>query len=273
LNELIKKAKELLTGGEVELVIGFAKGSTPERRRAAFCRTAAEIDSLVLDGECKDNLAWYLVRENILKSVKKVAVFLQMEGIRSLNILAAEDQLNPEQIVILGYKIDNGSVQSLSGSTVKDFDSEIEKIKSAGLNPEKLEEIKKLESMTAAERFAFWKDQFSKCIKCYACRQGCPMCYCKRCIVDKNQPQWITTSSHTLGNFEWNIVRAFHLAGRCVGCGNCERACPVGIPLMLLNARMAKEVLENFDHFAGLNTAQEPVLASFVREDPDTFIL
>jgi ferredoxin len=91
--------------------------------------------------------------------------------------------------------------------------------------------------------------------------------------VDRNQPQWINASGHTLGNFEWNMVRAFHLAGRCVGCGTCERACPVGIPLMLLNQRMAKEVLDSFDHFAGMTSTQEPVLAGFKREDPETFIL
>ncbi len=69
------------------------------------------------------------------------------------------------------------------------------------------------------------------------------------------------------------MVRAFHLAGRCSGCGNCERACPAGIPLMLLNKYLAMQVKERFDYVAGETADQEPVLASFKKDDPEEFIL
>ncbi len=91
-----------------------------------------------------------------------------------------------------------------------------------------------------AERMAFWKAEFDRCMKCYACRQVCPLCYCERCVADKNRPTVIDTSATLKGNFAWHITRAFHLAGRCVGCDECTRACPAGIDLRLLNLSLAR---------------------------------
>jgi ferredoxin len=274
------RAKKLLRAGEVTMVIGYEKGTTADRRRVAFAKNADEIDRLVLDGLCEENLAGYLVREELLRAQdgKKIAIFLSPAGVRSVNVLAAEDQLNPDCVVVLGFDLTSpgqvdSEVRKLGGEHVSDYAEIIQELKAKGFDNDRAEVIEKLEKMTAQERLAFWREQFSKCVKCYACRQVCPMCYCRRCIVDCNQPQWVNASSHELGNVEWNLVRAFHLAGRCVGCGNCERACPVGIPLMLLNQRMGQEVLKEFDHFAGESANQEPVLASFRKDDPDTFIL
>lgn len=267
------RVKELLASAAVKMVIGYKQGSTPDRRRPLFVRSFEEADQLILDSSCIANLSGYLVTEGLLSDEKRVGIFLRPEGIRSLNILAAESQLNVDQIIIFGFDSTGREVRALQGEQVGNFSEFISSIKENP--PAKTSEplLDRLERMNSQERFAFWKDEFSRCIKCYACRQACPMCYCRRCIVDSNQPQWINTSSHTLGNFEWNIVRAFHLAGRCVGCGNCDRACPVNIPLRLINARMAQEVLESFDHFPGMSQTQEPVLASFKKDDSETFIL
>lgn len=268
-----KRAAELLASGEVKIIIGYGAGSTPDRRRALFIRSAEDAGLLQVDQACDANLSGYLVSEGLLSDRKKVGIFLRPEGIRSVNILAAESQLDPLQIVILGFSDENGSLTLLQGSSVSDFSALISTLKERRSTPEEQELVEKIEGMTPEERFAFWQAEFAKCIKCYACRQVCPMCYCKRCIVDNNQPQWVQTSSHTLGNFEWNLVRAFHLSGRCVECGGCDRACPVNIPLRLINRRMAQEVLEAFDYFSGMSHTQEPVLASFKKDDPETFIL
>jgi ferredoxin len=267
------EAKELLASGSVKMVIGYGAGTRADLRRPVFIRSAEETDRLLLDAACVANLAGYLVTEGLLSDEKNIAVFLNPDGIRSVNILAAESQLNPEQVVILGFDVSGSETRELQGRKAADFSAQAESERKKGLDPELQAIVDRLDLMNSAERFAFWKEQFSKCIKCYACRQVCPMCYCRRCIVDVNQPQWINTSSHTLGNFEWNIVRAFHLAGRCVGCGGCDRSCPVNIPLRLINHRMAKEVLDAFDHFAGMSADQPPVLASFRKDDPETFIL
>ena len=267
------RAKELLSGGAVKMVIGYGKGSNAKRRRPIFISSADEVERLVLDDACITNLSGYLVSEGLLSDEKRVAVFLRPEGIRAINILAAESQLDAEQIVIFGFDVAGNEIKALKGINVEEFSDVIDSIKEGAPEAAEEELFEKIEKMSPQERFSFWQKEFAKCIKCYACRQACPMCYCRRCIVDSNQPQWVNTSSHTLGNFEWNIVRAFHLSGRCVECGNCDRACPVNIPLRLINHRMAEEVLGAFDHFAGTSKTQEPVLASFKKDDSETFIL
>jgi len=280
LEEHIKRTRQLLECGEVAMVIGYERGSVENRRRATFVKEVSELERMVLDGLCCENLANYLVREELLRSFdgKKVAIFLTTAGVRSVNILAAEGQINPDCVIILGFEAEkpgelDSAIKMLDGEHVDHYADSIQQLKSRGFVNDRAQVIVKLEMMSAEERFAFWREQFSRCVKCYACRQVCPMCYCRRCIVDCNQPQWINASAHDLGNLEWNLVRAFHLAGRCVGCGNCERACPAGIPLMLLNQRMAQEVLKEFNHFAGESSTQLPVLADFKKDDPETFIL
>ncbi len=267
------RVRELLSSGTVKMVIGYKAGTTADRRRPLFIRTPEEADQLLLDSACIANLSGYLIAEGLLSDEKRVGIFLKPDGIRTINILAAEAQLNIEQIIVLGFDITGQEVTALQGETAGDFSALIESIKEGAPEALKNPLIDQLEQLNPKERFAYWQAEFSRCIKCYACRQACPMCYCRRCIVDCNQPQWVNTSSHTLGNFEWNIVRAFHLSGRCVGCGNCDRACPVNIPLRLINARMAQEVLGSFDHLAGMSDTQEPVLASFKKDDSETFIL
>lgn len=267
------RAKELLSGGAVKMVIGYGPGSTPDRRRPLFVTSPDEVDRLQLDSGCIANLSGYLVTEGLLSDEKRVAVFLRPEGIRAINILAAEAQLDPDQVVIFGFEVTGNEVKALKGIHVGEFSDVIALARESEPATANDPLLEKIEKMSHHERFAFWQKEFSKCIKCYACRQACPMCYCRRCIVDSNQPQWVNTSSHTLGNFEWNIVRAFHLSGRCVECGNCDRACPVNIPLRLINRKMAGEVLASFDHFAGTSQTQEPVLASFKKDDTETFIL
>jgi ferredoxin len=126
--------------------------------------------------------------------------------------------------------------------------------------------------MSASERWAFWREEFSKCIRCYACRQVCPFCYCEECIVEENRPQWIGRSPLPRNNTSWNAIRAFHLVGRCVDCGECERVCPVDIPLSLINVKMVEEVAAVFDYVAGADVDAAPALATFQVDDTNDFI-
>jgi L-lactate utilization protein LutB len=116
-------------------------------------------------------------------------------------------------------------------------------------------------------------EQSAKCIKCYACRGSCPMCGCEQCFTDKNQPQWFSTAADGPGNFAWHLLRAFHLAGRCVGCGACQEACPAKIPLNVLSAAMARSALKHFGHRAGIDPKGVPLQSDFKPDDQEDFIL
>jgi ferredoxin len=58
----------------------------------------------------------------------------------------------------------------------------------------------------------------------------------------------------------FHLGRAYHLAGRCIGCDECERVCPVGIPISLLNRMLADEMAASFDHHAGYTIAPSPFI-------------
>ena len=75
------------------------------------------------------------------------------------------------------------------------------------------------------------------------------------------------------GNIAWNVARAFHLTGRCVNCGECERACPMNIPLGAINQKMAQLMKEWFDFHSGLSSEEKAPFTTFSVDDPETGIL
>ena len=141
------------------------------------------------------------------------------------------------------------------------------------IKKENYKKIGDFEKKSLEDKWRYWEKQFEKCIRCYACRNVCPMCYCKECVADQLDPQWIRRSVNVSENTVWNIIRAYHLAGRCVGCEECERACPMEIPLMELNKKLEKDVKEMFDYKSGMDAEGDPLLAMFKPDDPEEFIM
>jgi len=291
--ELQEKAKELLEKGEVEQIIGYGPGTRPGTARPVFLTLPEESPCLIWTPACVHNLVVYLTRKET-RGRGKVAITAKGCDVRALFVLIQEKQLRREDVYVIGLSCQGvlskealaGGRWELSEETMADkckicqvrtpleYDFLVgEKVepRPAGVDPYAAR-IEELESRSSEERWEFWRRELSRCIKCYACRQACPLCYCRRCITEKSVPQWIDKSAHLRGNLAWNLIRAFHLAGRCVGCGECERACPVNIPLMLLNQKMSREVAAQFGYVAGMDYTVEPALASFDPQDRQDFI-
>jgi Fe-S oxidoreductase len=51
------------------------------------------------------------------------------------------------------------------------------------------------------------------------------------------------------------------MAGRCVDCGLCEEACPMGIPLRALYRKVGRVVEDNFDYRPGRSPEEKSPLA------------
>jgi len=162
---------------------------------------------------------------------------------------------------VKGKKVDGAG----SGSRQEKWQGEIDHLGQMDM----MDRLDMMDRMSSLERRLFWKDQFSRCIRCYACRNVCPLCYCERCIADKSSPQWIEKGS-LLGNLSFHIIRTFHLASRCTNCGECERVCPMGLPLSLLNRKMAQIVKDLFQPDLGLGV--KPFLENFPYDNGQPFV-
>jgi formate dehydrogenase (coenzyme F420) beta subunit len=133
--------------------------------------------------------------------------------------------------------------------------------------------VRELEEMTPEQRWDFFREEYDRCIRCYACRNVCPACYCSECFVDQNDPHWIGNTCDVTDTLIFHIIRNLHVAGRCVECGACARACPVDIDLMLLNGKAAKEIRQRFGVSAGLDPESRPPMAEFREDEKQDFIM
>ncbi|MGA3328595.1 MAG: hydrogenase iron-sulfur subunit [Terriglobia bacterium] len=277
--QLRETCRKLLEDGTVQVVIGYGAGGP------VFIRRAEDAGKLVWNMDCQANLTTYLKRKEI-KRLGKAAVVVKGCDERGLVILEKESQIDRQTLRVVGMacegmgqpKCDTCEVHQprfadeIIGETADvapGFSPAPAALKGGATGTQPLDTLMQ---MSPAERMSFWAQEFERCVKCYACRQVCPLCYCERCIADKNRPVAIDTSATPKGNFAWHITRAFHLAGRCVGCGECTRACPAGIPLELLNLTLARAAEKHFAYRAGMDPQAEPLIGSYALTDKEDFI-
>lgn len=135
--------------------------------------------------------------------------------------------------------------------------------------PRDYAEVREVQALAIAERSRYWERQFGRCLRCFACRNVCPACSCRECSFDAWEPLWLSREVSLTEQYMFHFTRAFHVAGRCVDCGECERVCPVGIPLMKLNRALLKEIQELFGVERPWDPQEMEPLAMYAPDDPD----
>ena len=286
------QAVKLLTEEAVVAVVGYYPGRRKGTAIPALATTPEQAQQLIFSPACVNNLSLFLTKakKGVLKK-GRIAIIAKGCDMRALAGLMGESQVKKEDIFTIGIAcagvFGSGAERTgdLSDATIarKCRECAVHLPEGADLlvgtlpelpelTPLEAEEMARIEALPQAERWAFWKEHFSRCIRCMACRQVCPFCYCEQCLCDKNRPQAVESSPRPAGNMAWHIVRAMHLAGRCGGCAECERVCPMDIPLNLLNRRMAKELKELYDYEATTTPLEKGPLASYQEDDEQAFI-
>ena len=282
--QLRAKAEELLRRGAVEMILGFGTGPVGGVR-PLFARQPGDASRLVWGNRCLPNLATYLTKEpcrGIMRKGGRVGVIAKGCDARSILVLIQEAQLERQAVHVIGMvcrgmTTDTGEVLAKCGScrwllppVYDNLIGETEDISPIPGDP--LKAAKDLEGASAAERWRFWTGHLSRCIRCYACRQACPLCCCEECLTERSRPQWIEKAATLRGNLAYHFIRAMHLAGRCVACDECTRACPMEIPVSLLSAFLSAKVEEEFGYTSGVDVEQKPFMATFGNDDPEGHI-
>ena len=135
----------------------------------------------------------------------------------------------------------------------------------------RFDEVARLEKMTPDERYAFWQNELSRCIRCNACRDVCPACTCEKCVFDNpDSPVENKAAANSFEEKMFHIIRAFHVAGRCTDCGECSRVCPQHIPLHLLNRKFIKDIDTLYgDYQAGAEVGSRAPIVNYTEDDPE----
>ena len=226
-----------------------------------------------------------LLTENRFHRESVYAVGIPCEGMADINKVKA---LSGDGIVNISFEGDSMTVRTLYDGDKKIEYKDVlaercESCKSKkcvaydellGENGEvtdsnRFDEVAKLESMTEDERFLFWQNELSRCIRCNACRDVCPACTCEKCVFDN--PASGVENKAISDSFEekmFHIIRAFHVAGRCTDCGECSRVCPQNIPLHLLNRKFIKDINSFYgDYQAGAEVGSRAPLVDYTTDD------
>jgi formate dehydrogenase subunit beta len=172
---------------------------------------------------------------------------------RTLNVLALANQVDPKHIERFNVNCcptrkDRPECSSMQPRTPGGFK------RAAGINPDA--EIEEIQAMPQEERFMKWMYEFQKCIRCYGCRNICPVCYCEECSLESSD--LVEKGPLPPEAPLFHLLRAVHMAGRCIDCGLCEEACPADIPLRLLYRKVNSIVKDLFDYDTGVSTTLPP---------------
>ena len=186
----------------------------------------------------------------------KVAIVCRRCDERALAELAKRGIVDNEKIVQIGLACSQEQVQACRCT-----DCVPSKIDIGGpASPCSQDRIvSELSSMSQADRMEFWIRQFRKCNKCFGCTLTCPVCFCDDCVLEERT---YTPEEGIPPGLAFHLIRSYHMADKCVECGECERSCPADIPLLALRKMVNRDMKDLFGYTSGERDKPSPLLTT-----------
>ena len=264
------RAKELLESGEVATFIGWEAGRFANQTTPLVITDAADADKLVFDEYCVNTLAKY-VRDVVSRG--KVGLVVRGCDSRGIIRLVADKVIKREDVYLIGVGCP-GMKDRKTGELLKkcaecrhnnplEFDEMAGDAVEKPAAAERFAEVAEVEAMAQADRSRYFESVYAKCIRCYACRDVCPCCTCRECFVDARRENWVGKQNNVAENRFYGLTRVMHIGDRCIECGECERACPMDLPLMKLNRKVIQDMNDLFGEFESalsLEDTTEPLI-------------
>ena len=277
------RARELLESGEVATFIGWEAGRFENQTTPLVTTRAADADKLVFNEYCVNTLAKY-TRDVVARG--KVGLVVRGCDSRGIVRLIEDKVVRREDVYLIGAGCP-GVLDRKTGEPLKKCrecrhnnpvlcdEMAGEAVEKAVPAPaERFAEVREVETLSAAERSRYFESVYAKCIRCYACRDVCPCCTCRECFVDARRENWVGKQNNVAENRFYGLTRVMHIGDRCIECGECERACPMGLPLMKLNRKVICDMNELFGEFESsmaLGAGPEPLI-SYRLDDREEFM-
>lgn len=273
------RAQELLEAGEVACVIGFRAGRFNNSRTPFVATTAADAANLVFDEYCAQMIAPYVLEHT---SQGRVGLFARGCESRAVNRMIADRQLSRGQVYLLGWPCP-GMKDELGEPLKKCAECQQRNPLAANetfgdavteTKPDRFADVERLEAMNREERRAFFDRMYTSCIRCYACRNACPCCTCRECFVEQERVGWQGKQYNLDEARFYGLTRAFHVGDRCIECGECERACPMGLPLMTVMHKQVRDIDKLFGPYegGGFNEEGPDPLRTYTFDDVEEFM-
>ncbi len=310
IDKIKEVSEQLLKEDKVDMIIGFKKGTLPMMSEPCFVKRPEDVGKLIWDSNCGINLANYItdrkerigiiakgcdsrnivthIVENKIKREQLFIIGVPCTGMidkRKINAMyeteikeVVEEQ---EKIIVKG----DGFEETLNKKDVLQencgicihrnpviYDELVADLVEEQKDVDRYADVRRIEAMPTEQKWKYFDDLLSTCIRCYACRNACPLCYCPTCFVDESQPQWVGKGIDPTDTRTFHFLRAYHCAGRCTDCGACERACPMDIKVRTFTKKLEKDCVDLFGWEAGMTLEERPPLDTYRPDDPNEFI-
>ena len=270
-----ERAASLIKEGIVLYVIGWRETRFPDKTAVFFARSAEDAKELIWNEYTVPLTSKYLCDDRWPDG--KIGILARGCDSKAINRLLSDNQISRENLYIIGVPCEGKADDRCLSCQRMDpliYDELLWEPEPAKKNERgRFFRTEEVEPLGNGDRYNYWEDVYARCIRCYACRNVCPVCTCRECYVDMHRDGFQGKRHDAAENRIFGVTRAFHVGDRCIECGECERACPMGLPILGQTQKIIKTVEKLSGAYeSGLNATDENFLGEFDLDDKDAFM-